>query len=165
MQHRVDRPLYIVLGCADELVGRVRYVFDTLLMAAEIPARYVSEPPNDGPWVLYGQPREISWPLHRCCALAYCPEAWRVLKGTRDVASAADVDGLRTVFGEQPAQGGVPWSVAFDLLANAFFFLSSWSERMARKRDDTRRLHSTSIYAQLSIPQNIVDLYLERLLA
>ena len=53
----------------------------------------------------------------------------------------------------------------FDLPANAFFFLSSWSERIASNRRDTRRLYRNSIYAQLAIPQNIVDLYLERLLA
>ena len=83
----------------------------------------------------------------------------------RDVVQATDVDGLRTVFGERPANVGVTFNVPFDLPANAFFFLSSCSERMARKRRDTRCLYSNSVYAQLAIPQHIVDLYLERLLS
>lgn len=165
MQHRVDRHLSIVLGCAHALTDRVRYVFDTLLMAAGIPVTYCIEPPDTGPWLLYGEPREASWPFHRCCAIAHCPEAWRALEGTRDVQCGTDVEGLRTAFGERPAQQGVKWDVPFDLPANAFFFLSSWSERLARNQQESRALYGNSIYARLAIPQNIVDLYLERLLA
>jgi hypothetical protein len=165
MQHFVDRRLCIVLGCSNALANRVRYVFDTLLMPAGIPAKYCSEPPHNGPWVLYGQPREASWPLHRCCAIAHSPAAWRALQGTRNVERTTDVEGLRTVFGEQAAHTGVRWNITFDLPANAFFFLSSWSERITGNPQETRRLFTNSVYAKLAIPQNIVDLYLERLLA
>src|SRR5262245_47002964 len=134
MQHRSDRHLPIVLGCAGALTNRARYVFDTLLMAAGIPVRYAPAPPTDGPWILYGRPRDMSWPLRGCCEIAHSDDAWRVLQEPGDIAHATEVDGLRVVFGSQPADVGVRFNVPFDLPANAFFFLSSWPERMARNQ-------------------------------
>jgi hypothetical protein len=69
------------------------------------------------------------------------------------------------VFGERPEQLAVEWNVPFDLPANAFFFLSCWSERVARNERGSRAHYSNSVYAKFAIPQNIVDRYLERLLA
>jgi hypothetical protein len=54
--------------------------------------------------------------------------------------------------------------IGFDIVANAFYFLSSWSERMGRGSTRTRQLHANSVFVRLCIPQDIVDRYLDCLL-
>jgi hypothetical protein len=160
----VSTSLSIVLRCADALVPKVRYVFDTLLMAAGIPAAFVDEPPETGPWVLYASTREASRSLDRCMGIAHCPESWRIFAGKDDVAVAGNVDDLTVVFSHRVAEFEREEDIAFDIAANAFYFLSSWSERSARQEAGQRRLFTNSVYARLAVPQDIVDQYLERLL-
>jgi hypothetical protein len=50
--------------------------------------------------------------------------------------------------------------VPFDIVANAFYFLSSWPERTSAGRKHTRRRYADSHYARLGIPQDVVDRYL-----
>ncbi|MFO1152686.1 MAG: polysaccharide deacetylase family protein [Rhodospirillales bacterium] len=153
----------IALRCADRLRAKVRYVFDTLLLAGGIGGRFVPEPPAEGPWVLYGSADGVSGSaLARCLAITHTSEVWQLFEAASDVTSVADIDGLAAVF---PARGPVPTAAAvlpFDLIANAFYFLSSWSERVS---GGGRRTYDRSVFARLGIPQDIVDRYLGRLMA
>jgi hypothetical protein len=160
----VSAQLHIVLRCAEALLPKVRYVFDTLLMARGIPVAYSPSPPPTSPWLLYGAAKEASWPLDRCLGIAYCPEAWRFFDGHADLETATSVDGLIAVFPETVAGFEAPSDIRFDIAANAFYFLSSWSERAGPDKAQTRRLHSNSIYARLGVAQDIVDQYLDRLM-
>jgi hypothetical protein len=106
----------------------------------------------------------VSWPLTRCLAIAHCPAAWRFFDGHADLEAAASVNGLVTVLPETVAGFEPPSDIPFDIAANTFYFLSSWPERAGPKKDQTRRLHSNSIFAHLGVPQDIVDQYLGRLM-
>lgn len=160
----VTEPLHIVLSCAEGLLPKVRYVFDTLLMARGVPVIYSAEPPLTGPWLLYGPAKEASRPLHRCLAIAHCPESWRLFDGHTDIETAVNNDGLTTVLPERVAGFEPPSDIPFDIAANAFYFLSSWSERAGPNKAQTRRMHSNSIFARLGVPQDVVDQYLDRLM-
>jgi hypothetical protein len=149
-------PLYIVLRCAEPLVSKVRYVFDTLLMAHGVPVVYSPEPPDTGPWVLYASSLETAGTSERRLSVAHCPDSWKLFSGHTDVQAAADCQGVPTVLPET-----LPgFDVSFDLAANAFYFLSSWSERVGAERGQTRKLYANSKVGQLDIPQDIVDRYL-----
>ena len=58
-----------------------------------------------------------------------------------------------------------PSDIAFDVVANAFYFLSSWSERVTARDSRPRQMYANSVYARLGVAQDIVDQYLERLMA
>jgi hypothetical protein len=160
----VDTPLHVVLRSAPALLPKVRYVFDTLFMAAGIAVNYVEQPPGAGSWVLYGQPSDTETGLNRCLRITHSPEAWRLFSETGDVQAAVSVDGLTVVL-PQGSTAGDDAHIAFDLAANAFYFLSSWSERVGTGSTRNRQLYSSSVFAKLAIPQDIVDRYLARLRA
>jgi hypothetical protein len=161
----VSPPLPIVLRCADAIKPKVRYVFDTLLMARGIPAAYPDEAPARGAWVLYAPGKDARYAPEHCLAIAHSPDAWRLFSGSRDAATAATVDGLAAVFPERAAGFDPGTDVSFDIVANAFYFLSSWSERVATGRAHPRGLYPDSVFARLGVPQDIVDRYLERIAA
>jgi hypothetical protein len=79
------------------------------------------------------------------------------------VSAAQTVDRLPALFAGRVPEFEPPGDVSFDVVANAFYFLSSWSER-GTDNSQTRKLHSNSVYARLSLPQDIVDLYLGRIM-
>src|SRR4051794_17792233 len=87
-------PLTVVIACADRLARRVRYVLDTLLMAAGIPVVHSDHPPARGPWLLYtGSP--ALWPRSPACLrIAHCPLAWSTLEGDGKVDASTWTDGL-----------------------------------------------------------------------
>jgi hypothetical protein len=134
-------------------------------MAAGIRTRYASEPPGEGPWLLYTD--SISEGETRCprgIAVAHCPGAWRLFDIGRDVVESSDVDGLPVVLPVTGVGFDRDRDVRFDLVANAFYFLASWSERVSGSNTGSRQLHAHSIFARLGLPQDIVDRYLECLL-
>lgn len=157
-------PLHIVVRCQENLVRKVRYVFDTLFMARGVAVVFQSQPPEHGPWVFYGSRKEETWPSSRCLAIAHCPDSWRFLAGRDNIAAARTLDGLPALFSETASRFEPPADMPFDVVANAFYFLSSWSERRESETGHMRRLHSTSVYARSDLPQNIVDLYLDRIM-
>ena len=157
-------PLCVVLRCADAAVPKARYVFDTLLMAAGIQVRFVAEPPSDGPWLLYAASKHAEpAAAARCLAVAHCPQAWQIYAGREDATEAAEVDGLAAVLPQRASNFDADTDIAFDIVANAFYFLSSWSERL--QSGGSRRLHGDSAQARRGIAQDIVDRYLDRLTA
>jgi len=154
--------LPIVLVCDDRVVPKVRYVFDTLFMAAGIGVRYVDEPPRAGPWLLYAPQRQWQGkPVVDAVVVAHCPDAWSLFTERRDVSASATVDGLAVVFAQRQAGFDVEADVGFDIVANVFYFLASWSERVQAR--GSRQVFSDSVSSRLGTPQDIVDRYLERL--
>jgi hypothetical protein len=141
----------------------VRYVFDTLFMARGVPVEYTDAPPSEGAWVLYAPSKDTSLPLDRCVAIANRPDAWGLFDGDSDVESTDEANGLAAIFPQTDLAFAGPSDIPFDLVANAFYFLSSWSERKRAVGSGSRQLCTTSIFARLGIPQDIVDRYLERL--
>jgi hypothetical protein len=161
----MNRRLPVVLDCADAVRRKVRYVFDSLAIARDIPLRYCAEPPATGPWIFYGPARQQSAAWDRCLAIAHCPGAWKLFEHGVRRESATTVDGLQVVLPDVASGFGSPADIAFDMIANAFYFLSSWDERTGPRPATTRNSYSSSVYARLGIPQDIVDRYLERLVA
>lgn len=161
----MNQPLYLVLRCGDALVAKVRYVLDTLFMAAGVPVVYAADAPSTGPWVLYGPEREGWNAQDRRLAIYHCPEAWRMFERGSDIDSVASIDGLCGVFPQRGAGFSSPTDIPFDIIANAFYFLSSWPERVETLRGQTRTLHAASVFGRLGVPQDIVDGYLDRIMA
>jgi hypothetical protein len=71
------------------------------------------------------------------------------------------VFGVPVVLGKGPIAGNEPQTIQFDIAANAFYFLSSWSERRGSAGSVSRQLHANSVFSRLGLPQDIVDLYLQ----
>ncbi len=157
--------LPVVLRCADTHLTKVRYVFDTLFMARAIPVVYCTEPPSSGPWLLYAPVKDRLEPHNRCFAVAHCPEAWQFFDREADIQSVESHAGLESVLPYTAAGLESPNDIPFDIAANAFYFLCSWSERAGPRTVHTRRLYADSVFARLAIPQDIVDRYLVRLIA
>lgn len=155
--------LTIVLRCGDSLARKARYVFDTLSMAAGVRTRYAAEPPAAGPWLLYSASKHGEAALQRCVAVAHRPDAWRMFSERRDATTSDNVQGLAAVLPQRANGFDDSVDIAFDLVANAFYFLSSWSERLGAARAGARQLYADSVAARLRIPQDIVDRYLTRL--
>jgi hypothetical protein len=131
-------------------------VFDTLLMAAGLPATYLPHPPADGPWLLYAATRDPSLSLERCITVAHCPDSWLGPADGPEPPVVARVEGLPVAF----AHTREGFDIGFDLVANAFHFLSSGAERRSPR---SRVLYADSVFDRLDIPQDVVDRYLHRL--
>jgi hypothetical protein len=145
------------------VVPKVRYVFDSLLMAAGVEVRYVCEPPDSGPWLLYADAKPLSNArAASCIAMAHCPDAWRAFAERRDIdAPPGKYGDLALMLPQRVAAFDTDTDIDFDLVANAFYFLSSWSERV--QASSARRMYSDSVYARHGVAQDIVDRYLELL--
>ncbi|MCZ8131102.1 MAG: polysaccharide deacetylase family protein [Steroidobacteraceae bacterium] len=161
---RAEAPaLRVVLRCAERHRRRARYAFDTLLMAAGVPVEYGTVPARDGLTLVYSAAQDVPGvDERRTLILSHVPAAWERLDGRTDPDRLATVDGLPVVL---PEAGTERADVSFDLPANAFYFLSSWSERRARGANGARALYADSVYARLGVPQDVVDRYLGALLA
>ncbi|KQW37683.1 polysaccharide deacetylase family protein [Rhizobacter sp. Root404] len=158
--------LQIVVRCADCFVNRVRYVLDTLLLARGIDAVYVDEPPSDGPWLLYASVSEAIPVAATCLVVAHDSAAWAIFDGcaTLPPDASATIDGIPVVLSSAVPIRSQPGLIAFDIVANAFYFLSSWSERVGPGPAHHRHLYRDSEFARLDVPQDIVDRYLRLLL-
>ncbi len=157
-------PLPVVLQCDERLVPRVRYVFDTLLLAAGIPVRYVASAPAFGPWLLYASEPVVSEGQERALAVAHDAAAWRHFDdGAVPAKSAGTLDGVPLVFPRRQQAAPAAGTLGFDVAANAFYFLSSWAERRNRAAMSSRQLYVTSEFVRLGMPQDVVDRYLGHL--
>lgn len=158
--------LTIVLRCAPHALRRARYVFDTLSLAADIPLRWADAPPSTGPWVAYGTNPPSVGERDRALFIAHDPRAWQALDGESAPSSASLQDGVPLVFPGSPGTLDLPDAIAFDLIANAFYFLSSWAERRGRPAGaPSRQLYSSCEFRRLDLPQDVVDRYLEHFTA
>lgn len=156
----VQGHLSIVLRCDHSVINKVYYVFDTLFMAKGISVVYRESPPEDGPWLLYSADKPEDRQAVRCFFIAHHPLVWDYFDAEWDAVSVERVCGLHTVFSDLIDGVDSSNDIPFDIVANAFFFLSSWSERVGSRSSSQRALFSNSIYSRLSVPQDIVDRYL-----
>lgn len=154
-------PLCVVVRCAEPIARKARYVLDTLLMAAGIEVELVHAPPAEGPWLLYAPRAEDTSEASRCLHLAHDEAAWQLFASSGDVVKTIDYQGVPVVLAQGSERSAA--SIAFDLPANAFYFLSSWSERTVASAQGNRRLYAQSVFARLGVPQDIVDRYLDLL--
>ena len=122
---------------------------------------FVDVVPETGAWLLYADSKDPTFPLDRCIAIAHHPGAWRLFETGEDAQVAHATQDLQVVFPESNPDFGSDVDISFDLVANAFYFLSSWSERLPLRRSGSRKLHANSCFARLGISQDIVDRYLE----
>jgi hypothetical protein len=149
----------ILLGCAGALRARARYVFDTLCLAAGRDVVYLEEPPGDGSWIAYTE-RLDDPPCGRVLRILHDPLAWADFDRWESCSVFIPRAGVAALFGRPSAESAT--RIGFDLVANAFFFLSGWAER--RRDGATRRLYADSVYARKAMPQDTVDRYLQHLL-
>ena len=158
------RRLPVVLRCASAAARRVRYVLDSLFMAADIPLVYVEVPPTSGPWLLHAGQPEAGPAGSRALFLPHDAQAWEHFAGSSEVRVATKAGDLQLVLGGAMEVGATNAAVGCDLVVNAFYFLSSWAERRDSGTSSSRQLHATSEFVRLGVPQDIVDRYLSHLL-
>lgn len=161
---RDDPPLPVLLRCDLSFLRKVRYVFDTLFLAAGVPVRYVDTAPDAGPWIDYGACPQGGAQSSTSLFMVHEPAAWKFFSGDVLRDRAETVDGLPLVFPPRPDPGRPQGGINFDLAANAFYFLCSWAERRGRGETHGRQLHATSEFVRLGVPQDIVDRYLSSLI-
>jgi hypothetical protein len=154
--------LTLVVRCEPPYAQRALYTLDTLLMAGGIAAVHADSPPARGPWLYHGEGPPEAWAASRAVVVPHVRAAWRAMEAGPPEESEV-VSGLPVPWPQMPDDGGSAGAaIRFDLVANAFYFLSSWAERRTRG-SATRHLYTTSDYAWLDIPQDIVDRYLAHL--
>ena len=157
--------LYVVCRCDERLLPKVRYVFDTLLMTHDIPVTYVEQAPEGEPCVFYGDASGAIASLDQCIVVAHCADAWRIVQSDAgdDGVRLRSCDGVPYMLGGDTPPAPRVQDIGFDLVANAFYFLSSWAERRAPESLG-RRLYADSVFAVSAVPQDIVDRYLALLM-
>lgn len=167
--HRVERPdterpptIHVVVECEARRLQKVQYTVDTLLMACGLCPVYVEQAPATGPWIRYASTAAGTADA-RCLHLLHDPQAWAFFDGDSDVTSAQTIDGTSFVLAPQRSPAATSDALRFDLAANAFYFLSSWSERRGPHATHGRGLFADSVFARLNIAQGIVDEYVELL--
>lgn len=129
-------------------------------MALGIPVRYSDQAPPEGPWLLYAEKCLASTHPSRCLYLPYQVDAWSSIRRNQRLASVEVVSGLPNVLPGAGRSCAEEHRIGVDILANAFWFLASWSERYIDKENDPRGLYSESVCKKLALPQDIVDVYL-----
>lgn len=150
----------IYLRCPRFFESKAKYVFDTLFSAMRVGVRYCAgEIRETGNLVIvYSACLPADAPGEGCIRIFCSGSACAFFEGGSDVSAAVLVEGLKLVHSEHP-NGVEGWDIPFDLVANAFYFLSSWWER-AGGSGLLRRTFSDSVFCSLDIPQDIVDQYL-----
>ena len=147
----------VVLGCPEVLQRRVRYVLDTLMMALNLDVAYLPGPPDHGPWIWYGSDSPFGGAHARCLSIIYDGSAWNSLDRHTDPLEVRTVDGVQVLLPSESSSKRS--SIPFDLIANAFFFLASLSERQRGRTGNHRGLYVDSVFARYRVPQDIVDVY------
>ncbi|MCC6796695.1 MAG: polysaccharide deacetylase family protein [Candidatus Hydrogenedentes bacterium] len=159
----MSEPIVVRLDCPAHARAKARYVFDTLFLAWRVRVAY--DDTGEAPASIVYTTSEASVPDG---ALGiYCSSrAWDFFSGQSDVIDAGTAQGVPVVFDETAWPGSKPNLIRWDLPANAFYFLSSWSERIPPDRNSgSRAMCADSVFKRLYIPQTVVDDYACVLLA
>lgn len=157
--------LPVLIDCDDRLQPRVRYTVDSLLMAAQVAPVLVDEPPCDGPWLLYSRDCRREFANGLCVRIPHSPAAWGYFPGQKPETRMEIVQGLPAIGGPVLDDIEHDTDFAFDLMASTFYFLASLGERKDAPQHGARGLYRDSVFAKHGVPQTVVDLYLEALLA
>ena len=75
--------LPVVLACADRWHSRVRYVVDSLMLAANVRPVYLNDAPLDGPWLLYTSDFDQHAGHKRCIRIFHSPAVWEGLQARK----------------------------------------------------------------------------------
>lgn len=156
-------PLEIILDCEAGLRRRVRYGFETLLMARSIPVRYCDSPSGEAPVLYYGTDVRPLGERAGLCSVLHQPDAWRAISVGRPPAKADVVSGVPVLFGPGDASGESAGCVRYDIVASAFYLLTAVAERLGGNSTDSRALYSKSEFDRLDLPQDLLDRYAETL--
>ena len=160
----MKRTLCIALECDELLMTKVKYVFDTLFMAAGVRTEYVARLPADRSGLIYSSNSQAAIGRDGVVLIPHTPDVWqRIARGDRP-GQAKWCQGMTVIWPTSNEALPKVRSLDFDLVANAFYFLASCSERGPRRSDDVRRVHADSEFQRCGVPQTIVDDLLKVLL-
>ena len=138
-----------------------RYVIDSLLMALDVPVSYSSHPPPNGPWLLYAERAELEGNSGRCLYVPYRSSAWQSLHQDEASFSFEKVAGVPNILPGGVLQAHETCDIRIDLFANAFWFLSSWAEKV---RGTGERYTRTVLGKRIRTTRHradVVDIYLD----
>jgi hypothetical protein len=131
-------------------------------MAAGVACRYVDVVPPSGLAIVYATRLPAQAAGHLC--VRHSPEAWQSL--SVDVAAESWSAEIESALRMARLGSAPEATIEFDLIARAFFFLSSIDERRPGPVAAPRRAaFGDSVFAREGVPQDIVDQYLELLIA
>lgn len=154
------RGLAVVLECSEALRPRAQYVLDSLAMSLGLTGLTTQHAQQDQPVLVYTAD-VVRWQTRRrAIIIRHVPSAWASFDNWATVVVPKTRDGVPVVFGGgrgSDAAGSHRDVPDFDLLANAFFFLSAWAEQQS---SSSRQLFSNSVFERLKLPMDIVDRYL-----
>jgi hypothetical protein len=182
--------VHLILRCKDQFRAKASYVFSTFckVLGLDLVETVEDEPGldlSDGPTVWYGGATEVPATVPGLICIHASPSVSTFLT-SHDPYLAQDVTfvswkGRRVPFLFAPgpskneqaeeldsllAGGSDVIRMPYDLIASAFYFLSCWEETVITDCDQHGRfLYARSLAAQLDLPENIVDVYLDLLIA
>jgi hypothetical protein len=184
--------VYLILKCEDKFAAKARYVFSTFckVLGLDLVEDKQGSTPADGLTVCYGAAADMPAAVPRLICIHASPEApaFFASHNPRCVQDVTFVswEGRRVPFLFAPGLGSIqkdfefesfekhkldPQStdavhMPYDLIASAFYFLSCWEETVIPGRDQHGRFSYTrSLAAQLNLPDNVVDIYLDLFIA
>lgn len=181
--------LRLILRCKDRFRAKARYVFSTYCKVLGLDLVETDEDAPgltlaDGPTVWYGAMTDVPSVESGLICVHASPEASDLFgdHSPRRVEDIAFVDweGRRVPFlfaaGPRSARARQLDSLLskrsdvvympHDLIASAFYFLSCWEETVIPDRDQHGRFsYGRSLAAQLNLPENVVDVYLDLFIA
>jgi hypothetical protein len=180
--------VHLVLKCEDRLAAKARYVFSTFckVLGLDLVEAERGLIPYDGPTVWYGAATDVPAGVPGLICIYASPEA-PVFFASHSPRCVQDVtfvswEGRRVPFLFAPGLRRMQKDCGFesfekhklnpkstdvvhmpyDLIASAFYFLSCWEETVIPDRDRHGRFpYARSLAAQLDLPENIVDIYLD----
>lgn len=178
---------YLVLKCEDKFAAKARYVFSTFckVLGLDLVEDKQGSTPADGLTVWYGAAADMPAAVPRLICIHASPEA-STFFASHDPRRVQDVTfvswkGRRVPFLFVPGRGKNAQAerldslltersdvvqMPYDLIASAFYFLSCWEETVIPDRDQHGRFsYIRSLAAQLNLPDNVVDIYLDLFIA
>jgi hypothetical protein len=178
--------VYLVLKCKDRFSAKARYVFSTFckVLGLDLVENGRGSTLADGPIVWYGAAADVPAAVAGLICIHTSSEASTFFGGCnprrveevtfaswegRRVpflfapgAEKADAEQLDSLLAEKSDMVRMP----YDFIASAFYFLSCWEETVIPDRDRHGRFpYARSLAAQLNLPENVVDVYLDLFIA
>lgn len=176
----------LVLKCEDKFAAKVHYVFSTFckVLGLDLVENRRGSTLADGPTVWYGAAADMPAAGPGLICIHASPEA-STFFGAHHPRRVEEVifaswGGRRVPFLFAPgaekmgaeqfdsllAERSDVVHMPYDFIASAFYFLSCWEETVILDRDRHGRFpYARSLAAQLNLPENVVDVYLDLFIA
>lgn len=176
----------LFLECQDSFTAKARYVFSTFgkVLGLDLVEAEGDPTSASGPMVWYGPAAEMPATVPGAIYIHASPQAAAFFAGqtprTSEAVTFTSWQGRRIPFLFEPEPVArpaerldaylgdrfEPVAMPYDLIASAFYFLSCWEETVIPVRDRHGRFsYAESLAAQLGLPENVVDLYLDLFMA